>query len=644
MLLPFHLDSGEMNAAAALQAIGFEWLMQDDQPDVVRGAVGLFADSPIAYYQELPGVYPPNFIIVRDGGDWWFYSSGVNSLFHGVASVAGGVGELYSPGVLVHSFFYSAYNLYVKPHLDALVGTPGPGVKFHFCGHSYGGALAFLAGIDYKARYGGGRVEVLTFGQPRVFTRDFTDPGFRYTRLAFFLDPIAQLPPVTIGLNYGATVGLPVVPNIWTHFGTGKGIVLNGTISDFPNVVTVVDSYNLGVYSASGQWHRYDNYWQAIRAANSPSLFNTAPWTTFSNTVVNQQVPLDQLPNQAMPPNSAFLDPGKVNRVYFGGQNIVQPNQPMNFVILDPVFSAPSLNNGSVPQPISGGSGVADLYQIEVFYNAFGNTFRERYCCNATGALAALKFGVNDLDPFLTWRPPGTVIEYMKASLISNPRQGTTKILHGSKTNFATSNRKGVTQDCALVNMLFGGVKVAVRSFRCWQDDLITFDANGQPTNTAAAQGFLNTLATTLRTSPAWSSLGWIKKVNAPSPNYTPIVAVTNVNGQMADLQIDPNAFAPYTGMNAAKYLLIQGPRNRNLSGLYGKFAIIQAVSPNIRVRYQMIFGQPTWNQVGLIVRPYGPVEIGFDTIQFHDWRSHKTADPTVREVGRGRKALTRVG
>jgi pimeloyl-ACP methyl ester carboxylesterase len=642
MLYPFHLDTGSVSPAGVLQALGIEWLLQrQDVPRTVAG-VQVFASAPISYYQEVPGIYPPNFIILQDGGDWWFFSAGVNDRPSVGGSIVGGIGTNFSPGVLVHAFFEGAYNAYVKPQLDSLIGTPGAGVKFHFAGHSYGGALAFRAGVDYAARFGNDRVEVLTIGQPRLFSAQFPPPNFKYTRIAFPLDPVPQMAPNLTSVQFGNFLGNVGANLNWQHFGTGLGVTIDGTLFPYPNTQTQLTAFNLALYSTTAQWHNFSNYWTALKAwAGSQFAFNTT-WNHFFNLVETNAAYLDLLPSWSPPNFHSVYDSTKFNQIYFGGQNVIPSTGPVTFVVLDNTYGPPALDNAAGGQNFFlGGSSVMGLYQVEIHYAAFNNSWKERYCTNAAGTAQALKFGIADLAPFLSWRPPGTIITGMKASLIANPRLGDIKHLQTGFGTPSTTNRRGVTNDCALVEMRFGGQKVTVRSYRGWQDGLIQYNADGTPANVAAAQGPLNIMATALRTSPAWSVLGWQPKTNSPR-NYYPILSLTNNNDGTCNLTLSAASWAAVNWLSGGGQILIQGPRNRNLPGLYGRFQVLASASPNLQVNYSMLFGQATWNQIGLTVRPYVPVEVPFDAIIFSDWRAHKTADPIDLERGRGRKALTR--
>jgi pimeloyl-ACP methyl ester carboxylesterase len=106
----------------------------------------------------------------------------------------------------VHTGFWTSWQNtrpLVLPHLEALRARY-PGYALHLVGHSLGGAVAALAGLDLDAR--GWRPSVTTFGEPRVGNaalRDWIDAVFalagdprhaRYRRVTHVDDPVPLLP------------------------------------------------------------------------------------------------------------------------------------------------------------------------------------------------------------------------------------------------------------------------------------------------------------------------------------------------------------------------------------------------------------------------------------------------------------------
>ena len=109
------------------------------------------------------------------------------------------------PNCTVHMGFWTSWQNtrpLVLPHLEGLRGRY-PAYEVHLVGHSLGGAVAALAGLELEGR--GWRATVTTFGEPRIGNaalRDFIDGMFGqvgsgeggYRRLTHVGDPVPQLP------------------------------------------------------------------------------------------------------------------------------------------------------------------------------------------------------------------------------------------------------------------------------------------------------------------------------------------------------------------------------------------------------------------------------------------------------------------
>ena len=78
-------------------------------------------------------------------------------------------------------------------------------------GHSLGGVLATLAAIDIKKSTGFlGKMQLYTFGQPRVGNAQFADYVTQiipddYYRVIHFTDPVPDLPSQLMGFKHSGT-------------------------------------------------------------------------------------------------------------------------------------------------------------------------------------------------------------------------------------------------------------------------------------------------------------------------------------------------------------------------------------------------------------------------------------------------------
>lgn len=109
--------------------------------------------------------------------------------------------------------FYSSWlhtRKAILPHLTAAL-EKHPNYKLVLVGHSLGGAVAALAGLDFKAR--GWDPHVTTFGEPRLGNKEFNaymDWRFNITshyeynqlhRVTHVGDPVPLLPPAEWGFS-----------------------------------------------------------------------------------------------------------------------------------------------------------------------------------------------------------------------------------------------------------------------------------------------------------------------------------------------------------------------------------------------------------------------------------------------------------
>lgn len=110
-------------------------------------------------------------------------------------------------GCTVHAGFMTSWRhtrRHVLPHLEELI-KKHPSYQLALVGHSLGGAVAALAGLDFQAR--GWKPQVTTFGEPRIgnkYLMHYLDRAFgmnqtsggngMYRRVTHVDDPVPLLP------------------------------------------------------------------------------------------------------------------------------------------------------------------------------------------------------------------------------------------------------------------------------------------------------------------------------------------------------------------------------------------------------------------------------------------------------------------
>ena len=125
--------------------------------------------------------------------------------------------QTFNQGIVkVHPGFAKGYKSIKKEleidsicqHLPTYTGTNSSEVKIKLFGHSAGGAIAVLAGLDL-ANKGFDNVRVYTFGSPAVGNlthANIIDDKLTHYRFYNIFDPVPYLPPKCFGYDFSGAV------------------------------------------------------------------------------------------------------------------------------------------------------------------------------------------------------------------------------------------------------------------------------------------------------------------------------------------------------------------------------------------------------------------------------------------------------
>ncbi len=113
--------------------------------------------------------------------------------------------EYFDDKILVHAGFQRAYQslrLEMLRQVEKALADLNEKVTVVFTGHSMGGAIANLAALDFKFRNPAQKVQVVTFGCPRVGNYAFSRMvrkiigSDNYVRVAHWFDLVTYTPPI----------------------------------------------------------------------------------------------------------------------------------------------------------------------------------------------------------------------------------------------------------------------------------------------------------------------------------------------------------------------------------------------------------------------------------------------------------------
>jgi pimeloyl-ACP methyl ester carboxylesterase len=367
------LDFGQnaANATAAAQQLCLIVTLYRDRPDLAQQL--LDGQGELVVFRHQPDSWPPSWGVFRSGTDRYFVVfAGTTNAIQWVAHAAGSFGRIQGtqPGEYWENGQWRTAYEALKADLRAALPSDLTTAVVHFSGHSYGGALAFLAAEEYQPL--ALRVETLTFGSPKVWdTRYPKKVPDRSWRWQSWSDSVVRLPS---GAEYPVAAPWTVLLNwqpyfiAWEHQGNEVWIAADGT---FPTGGTTPSPLPVGVANGPITEHLTRNYWGRLNA-----YYQTIPPdAAFAEALGLTDTALAGPDGQTLAPELPRIVPGPIG----------EPE-------LIPFF------DGVPPRPVSGGLPVAvyptpltggRAMDIVLFYNSKGNGWTENYVLYVASPAAA---------------------------------------------------------------------------------------------------------------------------------------------------------------------------------------------------------------------------------------------------------------
>jgi hypothetical protein len=219
---PFPNNLGFPDASALLEQTILVWAVYNGRQDVAQQLLDAVGGGTILSWNFQPTSWPPSWALLRQGNHLYFVFAGTVNNGQLLGDITGAFAAPYPGfGNQAHSFFLgTTRNL--APAITAALPPDYATCDVSFCGHSFGGSLAFILATEWHINVPGPRVELLSLGAPKPFTTNY---GGALPNVCLAVgttnDAVCFLPPgtaIAVALGPLSTWALGV-PTNWTHYG-----------------------------------------------------------------------------------------------------------------------------------------------------------------------------------------------------------------------------------------------------------------------------------------------------------------------------------------------------------------------------------------------------------------------------------------
>lgn len=237
----------------------------DDRPHAAE-IVGQGGE--ILAWVHRPDTWPPSYALIRSGaGRYFLVVAGTTNAGQWAGHLQGTFGVLYRDGPAVVNGQWLAVWQQLRQDIAPLLPADPSTYTLHLSGHSYGGAVAHLGGIEWARDHGPDAAQVLTFGQPKVLTAGYTGPApSAVWRVRSLQDAVGYIP-----TGSGLTWVLELASFLWrqqthpwTHYGPDVWLSADGTFNAV--VYPAPSPLPVGVSTGPVGEHGLLNYWGRLRA------------------------------------------------------------------------------------------------------------------------------------------------------------------------------------------------------------------------------------------------------------------------------------------------------------------------------------------------------------------------------------------
>ena len=542
--------SESINRVAAAQQTMILICLYRNLREYVRSYLG--SDATLVTWQLQEQTWPPSWCHIRQGDNHYV-------VIEGSTNVGQFARHAYGAFVRVDALGESSANgawMGVAEEIRAQLGGQSNG-KWHYCGHSYGGAVAgIMAMLHAEERGAAGGVELMTFAAPSFLTTGHDGPYPKpYWRVESLGDYVPNLPPA--GVELVGTKWLSPMSWLrrdWVFYPYGNPVYLNYQGADNLDIGDVNDR---GPYVTFGMPdnHYMPNYW----GRQNQFALRQDPSNTQLRAALNASLPVFTLGegrNEAERMPEFFVGPnGELERI-----------PPLWSVI-----------------PV-GGWGAMSIYKVDfVFSGKNKATWRESHYLNADSAyIATEKAGADDLtNKRVAILSKMYTLDTVEAVNIELDRDGLEKTV--GKPGVGDSQGKTEATGTALSLGYYDSARRQVwRTMRGFNDQAVGFNPN---TGADAIVKDVTDAISAWAISLAQQGFGWVtrKRKTAGAPSTQPNVI----------LSLDGNTFPGITVVTCAAPIVapqmmasFHNCNRRVFPGLNGLRKIIDISGATCRIPY----------------------------------------------------------
>jgi len=223
----------QVDPVAALQQATLILALYENREDQAQQVLSIYGGGTQLLWDYKPNTFPPSYAIFQQGNAYFIIFTGTVNAKQWYLNISGAYAVPYpESNVNVHGGWYAIANQewpllrsYLPPDL-----TTG---QYFISAHSYGAAIGLLVADMLVAATNPDNVQLLTIGQPRVFTTGNPPLPHVYHRIVNQGDAVTHVPVTSAAIGLGLLLlRIPVFSTFagWQHYGQHWDLYPNGAL------------------------------------------------------------------------------------------------------------------------------------------------------------------------------------------------------------------------------------------------------------------------------------------------------------------------------------------------------------------------------------------------------------------------------